>query len=258
MKTLLYTSLAECYDKIYQSKNYTQEALFIKEHGQSNKTASDEYTLLDLACGTGTHAHELEKYYQVTGIDLNPEMLEIAKTKTQHTTFHTGNMQNISSSIGDKCFDVITCLFSAINYNTNLKELEQVFREVYEHLNTNGVFIFDLGFCQENWMEGLVSIDTVVEDNLKLARLCQSHQKNGIFTADFVFLLKKDGEINFDIDRHKVGVYYTEQVNTLLENIGYKTNIYAGFTNKKYKGGEFNIPVFTATKKKGGTILKND
>ena len=60
-------------------------------------------------------------------------------------------------------FDVVTCIFSAIHYNRNCKELETTLTNFYSHLKTANL-IFNLSLNHENWIQGLVSVDTVVEE----------------------------------------------------------------------------------------------
>ena len=60
---------AELYDLFYADKPYAEEAAFVhrclKKFG-----ASSTREVLELACGTGRHAFELEKHgYRITAID---------------------------------------------------------------------------------------------------------------------------------------------------------------------------------------------
>ena len=75
-------------------------------------------------------------------------------------------------------FDTIICLFSSMNYHTNLLELEETLKRFYNHLTPGGLLIFDLGFCTENWEEGRMFVDAVVEGDLQLARISQSRLYN--------------------------------------------------------------------------------
>ena len=71
---------AECYDALYQDKDYQAEADFIiqllTKHGVS------EGPVLELGCGTGAYTSLLaEHYYPIVGIDLSLGMLAQAKMK---------------------------------------------------------------------------------------------------------------------------------------------------------------------------------
>lgn len=72
---------AKLYDLFYSDKSYRTEAHFIHEclltlsHKPTNR-------LLELACGTGSHAIQFAKLgYQVTATDCSPSMLSEARKK---------------------------------------------------------------------------------------------------------------------------------------------------------------------------------
>src|SRR5215831_11381251 len=106
----MFSTSEKYYDAIYGAigKNYLAEAnkthTFIQKYKRTNGNS-----LLDVACGTGAHAGPLSKYYQVEGLDLDADMLKVARKKYPKLRFHQGDMVNFD--LGRR-FDVITCLFS--------------------------------------------------------------------------------------------------------------------------------------------------
>lgn len=240
----LYKNYAKYYDKIYEKFDHKNESEFIR-WAVDKHNASKGNQLLDVACGTGRHAYYLKNDYKILGVDINPEMLSIAHKKVPEAQFIDGDMKNLDLK---QKFDVIICMFSAMNYNTTLEELKTTLKNFYDHLSKGGVLIFDYGINQENWIDGLVSVDTVVDEGFKLARLCQSHLDDGIFNADFVFLLKENGKLDFDIDQHKLGVFRMEDVIGLMEKTGFKNFIYSDFTHDEWDVTSGDRPVFVGVK----------
>lgn len=240
----LYKRFAAYYDKIYRNVDYTGESDFIKFAVKEHKSSSG-IELMDMACGTGSHAEILKDSFNVTGVDINEDMLELARQKVPEVNFIQGDMKDLKLELD---FDVITCIFSAIHYNKNLSELENTLKNFYNHLKDGGVLIYDLSLNTSNWIEGLVSVDTVVEDKLKLARICQSKLKDGIFNADFVFLFKDNGNFDFDIDSHELGIFEIEEVLKTMYKVGFETFIYADFTEELWEDGEVKRPVFVCVK----------
>jgi SAM-dependent methyltransferase len=240
----LYKKFSVYYDKIYENVDYSGESEFINSAIKTHKTTSG-VKLLDVACGTGSHAKILKNNFRVTGVDINDAMLRIARNKVPEANFINGNMKNMD--LGSK-FDVIICIFSAIHYNRNYNELECTLNNFHNHLEDGGVLIYDLSFNTENWIEGLVSVDTVVEEHLKIARICQSKLNNGIFNANFVFLVKDDEKFDFDIDEHELGVFEIDKVIDLMKKVGFETFIYADFKIEKWESGEGQRPIFVAVK----------
>ncbi|HSS98073.1 MAG TPA: hypothetical protein VLK33_13625, partial [Terriglobales bacterium] len=66
---------AEYYDTIYADKPYAQEAAVVHACMQNHSRGKTE-RLLELACGTGRHAFELEKLgYQIVATDYSKDLL---------------------------------------------------------------------------------------------------------------------------------------------------------------------------------------
>jgi ubiquinone/menaquinone biosynthesis C-methylase UbiE len=243
-KGQLYKKYATYYDKIYEHVDYKSETEFIKWAANKHKKSPGN-KLMDMACGTGTHASILKNNFKVTGIDINEDMLKIARIKVPEAIFIEGDMKLLD--IPSK-FDIITCIFSSIHYNINYNELETTLKNFYNHMEDGGILIYDLSFNYDNWIEGIVSVDTVVEEKLKIARICQSRLENGIFNANFVFFIKDNDEFDFDIDEHKLGVFEVDTVIDIMEKIGFKTYKYGDFTFEIWKSGECQRPIIVGVK----------
>lgn len=97
--------------------------------------------ILELACGTGTMLKPLEKKYHVFGLDLSKGMLSVAKKKIRKGIFYHQDMT--SFNINQK-FDVVFCVFDSINHLLIFSDWKKTFRRAKHHLNSNGIFIFDI------------------------------------------------------------------------------------------------------------------
>lgn len=103
-------------------------------------------TVLDLACGEGTFAVEMARRgYQVTGVDLSPEMLEFAQDKAKQAGVEVRFIQQDMRQLNlDERFDLVTCWYDSLNYLLEYDELVRTFRNVAQVLNPGGLFIFDM------------------------------------------------------------------------------------------------------------------
>jgi SAM-dependent methyltransferase len=243
-KQQLYRKYARYYDLIYEKLDLKKESNFIKWAVLKHKTSAGN-KLLDMACGTGRHSAMLYDSFEILGADINQDMLKIAREKLSDVEFIEADMKDLNLK---REFDVIICMFSAMNYNHTMEEFEKTINNFYNHMHKGGVLIFDMGINQENWIEGLVSVDTVVNDEVKLARICQSHLEDGIFNADFIFLTKEDGKLDFDIDQHKLGVFPIEEVINSLIKIGFQNFIYSDFNKDEWNILSGERPIFVAVK----------
>ena len=92
---LLYRDLARYYDLIYSEKDYEKEAEKLKKIISRYKK-SEGNELLDVACGTGKHLLHLKKWFSCTGIDLNGEILDVAKKNVPGVVFKRADMLTMS------------------------------------------------------------------------------------------------------------------------------------------------------------------
>jgi len=149
--------------------------------------------------------------------------------------------------IGHK-FDVTICMFAAIAYNLTYKELESTLRIFYSHLNKGGMIIFDLHIHEDYFLDDRVWINTVVEPDLKLARISQSPKMKPILDLDLVFLINDKGKVDFDIDQHQIGLFSVNKIKKLMERMGFKTSIYGGFVKTEWKKTVESPAVFVGVK----------
>jgi len=114
----------------------------------------DARTWLDLCCGCGSLLKFVcESGFAAVGVDVSPHQLKHAKKNAPGATYVRSDVRRFS--LGRK-FDVITCLFDSLNYLTRKKDLERVFRAVRRHLESGGLFAFDVNTfegLQDQWCE---------------------------------------------------------------------------------------------------------
>ena len=134
---------AHQYDTFYHNKNYEAECDLIEEvfRRYANKPVK---SILDLGCGTGNHAIPLAKRgYQITGVDLSPEMITQAKAKLQSQTsqsqfkpdFFEGDVRCLDLN---QTFDVVIMMFAVLGYQLTNDDVSDTLRTVSRHLKQGG------------------------------------------------------------------------------------------------------------------------
>ena len=134
---------AKYYDLFNSEKDYESECSYIdsliKRFNLRTKT------ILDIGCGTGLHDFELANLdYDVTGIDISEEMIEIAKIeaikRNKRVDFYVDSDQ---AYIASHKFDAIISLFHVISYQVTDSKLSKLFEVANNNLKSGGLFIFD-------------------------------------------------------------------------------------------------------------------
>ena len=216
----MFSKSAAYYDVIYDSmgKDYPKEAA--KAHKLIHKyLESGGKSLLDVACGTGHHASLLSKYYEVEGLDLDPNILSVARKKYPGISFHKGDMINFS--LGKK-FDAIVCLFSSIGYVKTKSNLSKAVLAMTQHLLPGGVMLIEPWFSPGEWHTSRASAIHVDRPDLKITRMSHTSRKGNISILEFQYLIGAPSGIQHRIEEHQLGLFHKRDYLEAFRKAGLK------------------------------------
>ncbi len=197
-----YNIFLEYYDTIVRWVNspLDEEVTFLHELIQKYiPNTPKNISILETACGTGVVAKEFQNLgYSITGLDINPRMLEKAKENLDEKHLILWDMTNFHL---EKQFDVILCNYNSICHLLTWQEWQKFFEMAYIHLKTNGIFIFDINtlFEFENITREFAQFYTFGEDNVCLEML----KKEWIYEW-IIKIFKKAADGRYDLITEKV------------------------------------------------------
>ena len=217
---------SQYYDLLYSDKDYISEVKYvdslIKANGKNTKT------LLDMGCGTGKHAELFcDMGYEVHGIDLSEGMLKIAenrrKNKGDSLSFSQSNIQNLSLN---KKFDVVISLFHVMSYQNSNSELIKAFEVAKNHLNNDGIFVFDFWYGPAVLTDlPTTRVKRLENENIKVTRLAEPvlHSQKNIVDVNYdVFIEdKKTKEIAEKKELHKMRYFFDTELEMICEKVGF-------------------------------------
>ncbi len=218
----MFSKSAILYDKIYNSlKDYSQECRNI--HSLLQKEHNSARTLLDVACGSGEHARILKNQfgYKIDGIDLDADLIAIAKGKNPHGTFCQGDMTDFMMG---ETYDVVMCLFSSIGYVKTLENVVASLHRFKEHLKEDGVIIIEPWFQPGALTPGKIFLDTVQDKELSVARMAYNHVKNRISTLHFEYLIGTPGKISHEVETHELGLFTIDEMKECFQSVGLRVD----------------------------------
>ncbi|MGT2887810.1 class I SAM-dependent methyltransferase [Streptococcus didelphis] len=227
-----YETFARVYDSIMDDTLYDKWTNFSLRH----LTRRDNAKLLELACGTGIQSIRFkEAGFDVTGLDLSQEMLDLAQKRAQaaglEIPFIQGNMLDLSQ-VGK--FDFVTCYSDSICYMQDEVEVGDVFKEVYQSLNEDGIFIFDVHSTYQ--VEQVFSGYSYHENAEDFAMVWDSYQDEAPYSVvhELTFFIKnEDGRFTRYDEVHEERTYDILTYDILLEQAGFKSfKLYADFEDK--------------------------
>ena len=131
------SSKYEAFSYLYNAMNYDiPYSLWLDIIHPYNK----ETSILDIGCGTGEILKQLKADKKI-GIDNSETMIEIAKNGDFTSDYYVKDMTDFQLN---EQFDLITATVDVLNYVEDFDTFKKVIKNVYNHLNDDGVFIFDI------------------------------------------------------------------------------------------------------------------
>jgi SAM-dependent methyltransferase len=214
----LYTDLAWLYDRIYP-RIFDYRELFESIVGflDTHQCRS----ILDVACGTGRLMAILEKEgYDVTGLDLSQEMLDIAKTRCKGKLLR----QDMREMHVNRTFDALLCLGRSFGYMLTDDDASRALEGFCKALRDGGILVLD-SFDAEmtrryqfgDWREAFYEFE-----DMKITRRSKSSDYN---KADITWFVEweyiiENGEKHVVLDQTRLRSYDKEYLQETLLDIG--------------------------------------
>jgi SAM-dependent methyltransferase len=212
----MFTKSAAIYDAIHAARFDAAAAAntvhtLIQAHKQTTGNA-----LLDVACGTGAYLLQLRSHYDVEGLDLDPEMLGVARQKLLDVPLHQADLVDFDLS---RRFDAILCLGSSIGYVETLDRLRRAVATLARHTLPGGVVIVEPWFGPEVWEQGRLTADLVDQPLLKIARVLVSGLDGRVSTLDIHYLVARPEKVEQFTEHHRLGLFTHEEYLTAFRSV---------------------------------------
>ena len=136
--------LAEAYDAMASNLfPYEQIAAHLSARLQHYRPPL--WTILDIACGTGNLTLPLAQLgYQVSGLDVSPEMLALAQEKGAAKGLKIPFLcHDMRQAYPHEPVEGITCFYGGLNFLTTSEALRQALAAAYAALLPGGLLAFD-------------------------------------------------------------------------------------------------------------------
>lgn len=224
-----YGKIAKYWDVIQQERvDYKIEAKRIVEMFEGKNINR----VLDIACGTGSHLIELTKLgHKCTGIDLSPEMIDVAHKKVGQLQlaidFHQGDLRKLD--IKEK-FDAVIGLYVMTSI-VNDEEFKSALWAVARVLRDKGLFIFNVLNAKFKSpmppMPGappaIFFMDVAKEtEDVKIVRLNSVQLQGNIQDWTAIYLIEENGQLSLEISKDKLRLFNLDEVKRLLQECGFQ------------------------------------
>jgi SAM-dependent methyltransferase len=224
----VFNQYAEYYNLLYKDKNYKTEVDYIDK--LIKKYCKNAKTILDLGCGTGRHDFLLAGTgYDITGVDFSETMLEIAARQREtidgkcKINFINGDVRDIRL---DLKFDVVTSLFHVISYQTTNSDIISAFKTAFEHLNDEGLFLFDCWYGPAVLNEKPETrIKRMENEKISVIRIAESEllPNENIVNVNYTVIVtnKLTGAVEEIKETHRMRYLFRPEIEYLLGQAGF-------------------------------------
>ena len=232
----VYTDFADVYDIFMDDTPYQEWADFlaqlIEKYGISKPVRdkeqgildSERNLVLDLGCGTGTLTELLyQKGYDMIGVDLSQEMLNIALEKKEKSgseiLYLCQDMRELDlfSTVG-----TVISVCDSVNYLLENDEVEETFGLVNNYLYPGGIFLFDFNTVYK--YEQVIGDTTIAENRDDCSFIWENyyHEEDRVNEYDLTIFVKEKKEELFRrfTETHFQRGYTLEEMKGFVERAG--------------------------------------
>ena len=232
-----YTGFASVYDLFMDNIPYKDWCDYVtgllKEHGISDGL------LLDLGCGTGKLTRLLAaEGYDMIGVDLSEEMLEIA---LEHEMEDPKQILYLQQDMREfELYGTVRAIVSicdSMNYLEDYEDLVQVLRLANNYLDPKGIFIFDMNTVYK-YREQLGE-QTIAENREESSFIWENYFDEGEMVNEYdltLFIRDEDGRYSKYEETHYQKAFEISEVLKAVKEAGMElVAVYDAFTREPVK-----------------------
>lgn len=214
----VYASRAALYDPIHHDKSYAKEARQLRNLLASEGIA-DGSRVLEAGCGTGSYLVHLAHWYEASGFDISPEMLELARRKLPRVPLFQADMGDFEV---DAPVDALLCLYSAIGYLDGPDHLARTARAFSRALRPGGLLVIEPWIRPEHFRPA-TSMDVYHGASLKVCRQAASRREGemSIITCHWLVARADELSVEYFVESHRMWLFSQAAIVETLERAGF-------------------------------------
>jgi SAM-dependent methyltransferase len=231
------------YDLLYRDKDYAAEAQYVGRVLRSAVPAGGR--VLELGSGTGRHGRLLaDQGFQVFGVERSQFMVDQAKRARSGQKDSTG----FDCIVGDirtvrlaRRYDAAISLFHVISYQTANVDVLQSFATAAHHLETGGLFLFDVWHGPAVLNERpAVRVKRVEDQRVRLVRIAEPELDSAasVVTVRYTIFAESKTNHRFETfgEEHRMRYYFPVEIDLLAGQTGFKVEQSEEFLSGKPAG----------------------
>jgi len=230
----IYTTLADWWPLLSPVEEYAEEAAFfldvLSRHFSSHPghPGDQRRALVEFGSGGGSNAFYLKAEYDLTLVDLAPEILAISRTLNPDCAHLVGDMR--SARLG-RSFDAVF-IHDAIDYMLTEADLRLALENAYTHCAPGGIALFVPDFVRETFApttehggadekDGGDGEDREQRALRYLEWQFDPNPADTTYAVHFALLLRDGDTVRVEHDQHENGLFARADWLRLLQTVGF-------------------------------------
>ena len=219
----LYHELAGWWPAFSDPKEYRREAAHVIRVLRNSAKPSPR-AVLELGSGGGNSAQYLKSRFDMTLVDLSPQMLKVSRKLNPECEHVKGDIRKLRLG---RTFDAVF-VHDAICHMTTEADLRAVMQTAYEHCRPGGAALFVPDFVRETFAGGTDQggSDAQQQSVRFLQWVVDPDPKDTTYLVDFAILLRdRRGRVRVAHDRHVLGLFPRATWLRLLRETGFVATV---------------------------------
>ncbi|HSP47815.1 MAG TPA: class I SAM-dependent methyltransferase [Clostridiaceae bacterium] len=224
-----YGEFSRIYDELVNEDiDYTAFADFIKG------LAFGRGHYLDAACGTGNMSVLLAPRFKTTTlVDLSPDMLTIASEKLERLgVSYEGFCIPMEEMRFSKTFSLVTSILDSVNYLIEEGAVERFFKAVFDHLEDDGLFVFDINSPYK--LREVLGNNEYLYTGDDIVYTWENFLEGDLLEMQLNFFIRKGTLYERVEEHHTERVFSEKELSDILLRTGFKSvTTYDGYTPER-------------------------
>jgi trans-aconitate methyltransferase len=234
----IYTELTDWWQLFSPVEEYADEAAFFARLIREN-CPSPRCAVLELGAGAGGNAFYLKKQFEMTLVDLSPEMLAESRKINPECRHLAGDMRAVRLG---RDFDAVF-IHDAIMYMTTGDDLCRALETAFAHCKPGGIAVVAPDFVKETFQSSTEQGGRDDADKGRALRWLEwcLEADDTTFETHYVFLFKEAGNaVRVEYEKHTEGLFARENWRRSFREVG--------FSEPKIVADSYDREIFVAVR----------
>lgn len=175
-------------------------------------------TILHMGCGAGGNDHTFKKQFEVTGVDISAEMLEIARKVNPEITYVQGDMRTFKL---ENTFDAVV-IPDSIDHMVTPKDIKNTISNAYRHLKPGGL-LFIIANIKEEFQENNF-VYTGKKGDMEITIFENNYipkENDSTYESTIIHLIRNKGKLEVYNETITLGLFDLNTWLKLFNNVGF-------------------------------------